>query len=97
MDIQNSTLSYNQSPEARAFYEFVTSREELIRQAHDFHRIPARTDIPTDMLPEWISSVEIKSIEIDWDRLSKEGPTWMQYWDENIKGRGAEYLAEHEE
>jgi iron(III) transport system substrate-binding protein len=84
------------SPEsARAFYEFVTSREELIRQAHDFHRIPARTDIPPDMLPDWIASVQIKSIDIDWDRLSNEGPKWMQYWDEHIKGRGAEYLAEH--
>jgi len=30
---------------------------------------------------------------LDWDRLAQEGPVWMQYWDENIKGRGAEYLA----
>jgi iron(III) transport system substrate-binding protein len=47
------------------------------------------------MLPDWIASVQIKSIDIDWDRLSNEGPKWMQYWDEHIKGRGAEYLAEH--
>ena len=80
--------------QARAFYEFVTSRDALIRQAHDFHRIPARTDIPPDSLPSWISAVEIKSMSLDWDRLSAEGPSWMQYWDENIKGRGAEYLAE---
>ena len=79
---------------AKEFYEFVTSRDALIRQAHEFHRIPARTDIEPELLPEWISSVEIKSIAIDWDRLSAEGPAWMQYWDENIKGRGAEYLAE---
>jgi len=85
----------SRSPESAVeFYEFVTSRDALIRQAHEFHRIPARTDIEAALLPEWISSVEIKSIEIDWDRLSAEGPTWMQYWDENIKGRGADYLAE---
>jgi len=35
---------------------------------------------------------EIREMEVDWERLSTEGPTWMQYWDENIKGRGAEYL-----
>lgn len=79
---------------ATEFYEFVTSRDALIRQAHEFHRIPARTDIEAVLLPEWISSVEINTMELDWDRLSVEGPTWMQYWDENIKGRGEEYLSE---
>lgn len=83
------------SPEsAKSFYEFVTSKEELVRQAHDFHRIPARTDIDPELLPEWISAVEIRTMEIDWDRLSAEGPEWMQFWDENIKGRGAQFLAE---
>jgi iron(III) transport system substrate-binding protein len=33
-------------------------------------------------------------MDLDWDRLSEEGPEWMQVWDEQIKGRGAEYLAE---
>jgi iron(III) transport system substrate-binding protein len=80
---------------AVSFYEYVTSREALVRQARDFHRIPARTDIEPHLLPEWIRSVDIKSIELDWDRLSNEGPAWMQHWDENIKGRGAEYLTEH--
>ena len=79
---------------ATKFYEFVTSRDALIRQAHEFHRIPARTDIEAAELPDWISSVEVKSIELDWNRLSAEGPTWMRYWDENIKGRGEEYLSQ---
>ncbi|MDX1530079.1 MAG: extracellular solute-binding protein, partial [Rhodothermales bacterium] len=79
---------------ARAFYEFVTSREALIDQARRFHRIPARTDVPRDSLPEWMR-VDIPVMEVDWDRLATEGPTWMQYWSEQIQGRGRRWLAEH--
>ena len=79
---------------AKEFYEFVTTREALIRQAHEFHRIPARSDIEPEQLPDWIRSVEVKAMDVDWDRLSVEGPGWMMYWDENIKGRGADYLKE---
>jgi iron(III) transport system substrate-binding protein len=34
-------------------------------------------------------------MEVDWVRLAEEGPTWMQFWDENIKGRGEKYLAQN--
>ncbi|MEM1269526.1 MAG: extracellular solute-binding protein [Bacteroidota bacterium] len=78
---------------AKQFYEFVTSKDALIRQANDFHRIPARTDIAPEDLPEWIRNADLRPMPMDWQRIAEEGPDWMQYWDENIKGRGAEYLA----
>ncbi len=81
--------------QAIEFYEFVTSREALLRQAKEFHRIPARTDIDPNLLPDWIRKVDIRPMELDWDQLTQEGATWMQYWDEQIKGRGAAYLQEH--
>ena len=77
---------------AKAFYEFVTSDSALVEQAHTFYRIPVRTDIGPERLPEWITRVDIQPMDLDWERLAEEGPTWMQYWDENIKGRGVEYL-----
>ena len=80
---------------ARAFIEFVTTREALMRQAVDFHRIPARTDIAASDLPDWMGEGTFTPMDLDWDRLSAEEATWMQVWDEQIKGRGAEYLAEH--
>ncbi len=79
---------------ARAFIEFVTTPDALVRQAADFHRIPARTDIPADRLPSWMGDDTYTPMDLDWDRLATEGPGWMQVWDEQIKGRGAEYLAE---
>lgn len=77
---------------ATQFYEFVTSDSALVDQAHEFYRIPVRTDIPDDALPEWITRADIRPLDIDWTRLAEEGPQWMRHWDEQIKGRGAEYL-----
>jgi iron(III) transport system substrate-binding protein len=77
---------------ARLFYEFVTSESALILQAHEYYRIPVRTDIPPESLPDWMAHAEIRAMEMDWDRLADEGPMWMEYWDENIRGRGERYL-----
>ncbi|NNF03380.1 MAG: extracellular solute-binding protein, partial [Rhodothermales bacterium] len=67
---------------ARLFYEHVTSDSALVDQANTYYRIPVRTDIDSTALPGWITSADIRAMDIDWQRLSDEGPTWMQYWDE---------------
>ena len=79
---------------ARQFVEFVTTRDALIRQAYDYHRIPARTDIPAERLPAWMTRGTFTPMDLDWARLADEEQTWMQTWNEQIKGRGAEFLAE---
>lgn len=71
---------------ARAFYEFATSKETLTRFAAEFNRLPARDDIPEDVLPEWMRQ-PIKPMEIDWTVLSTDGNEWMRHWDESIRGR----------
>jgi iron(III) transport system substrate-binding protein len=76
---------------ARAFYEFVTSDSALVQQAATYYRIPVRTDIDRNRLPDWMRT-EIRAMDVDWGRLETEGPGWMQFWDERIKGRGEEYL-----
>lgn len=75
---------------ARQFYEFVTSQEALIEQAHEFHRIPVRTDIPQGSLPDWMQQ-DIPAMEMDWDRLRRHESEWMRRWSEEIKGRGEVY------
>ena len=79
---------------ARDFYEFVTTGSALVDQANRFYRIPVRNDLDPALLPEWITSADIRAMDVDWERLTEEGSAWMQHWDEYIKGRGAEYLAE---
>ena len=81
---------------ARQFVDFVMTPEALLDQARRFHRIPARTDIPTDSLPGWMAA-GYTTLDLDWDRLARDSEEWMQVWDEQIKGRGTEYLAENPE
>ncbi|OUM94763.1 MAG: hypothetical protein BAA04_11505 [Firmicutes bacterium ZCTH02-B6] len=71
---------------AKAFYEFVMSKEVLTRFATEFNRMPARSDIPAELLPEWMRQ-SIKPMELDWEVLAEYGDQWMREWDENIRGR----------
>ena len=74
--------------QARAFYEFVTTRESLIRQAEAYGRIPARTDIPKQNLPAWISALDIVPMAVDWDSVAAHEREWMGTWDQRVKGSG---------
>jgi len=71
--------------EAKLYYEFVNSKENMIILAKEHYRIPARNDIPRDSLPEWIAETEIKPMNIDWQLFSEKSSEWMKYWEQNIK------------
>ena len=75
---------------ARLFLEFVGAAPAVIKAAREFHRLPARGDIPLDSLPPALRRVktEMKVEPVDWARLQRDGNTWMKYWDEHIRGRG---------
>jgi len=75
------------SESAKQFYEFVTSPESLILQAEKFYRIPARTDIPKDKLPQWIPDANYKAMTLDWELISEKESEWMKKWDSEIKGK----------
>jgi iron(III) transport system substrate-binding protein len=79
------------SPElARAFVEYVGSREASLEAARDFFRIPARTDLEPEALPEWIREAlpRIRPMETDPRVIRERTPEWMRYWDSNIRRRG---------
>lgn len=72
---------------AEAFYEWVTSEEQLVHQAERFHRIPARRDIAPGRLPAWMTEREIVAMEIDAARYAPlEGP-WMERFRREIQTR----------
>jgi iron(III) transport system substrate-binding protein len=72
--------------EARKFYEFVNTPENLIYAAHNYYRIPARTDLDRAQLPAWMNK-PFTRMAVDWDLLRKEGNEWLRYWDTEIRGR----------
>ncbi|MBI4455692.1 MAG: extracellular solute-binding protein [Acidobacteria bacterium] len=75
---------------ARRYYEFVTSTESLELAAQKYFRIPARTDIPLQRLPERIARArqQLRPMKLDWQVLERETPGWMRRWENEIKGSG---------
>lgn len=70
---------------AEAFYEFVNTPEATKLLAEEFYRIPTREDITE--LPDWITETEINPMDIDWEVFEENSDEWMDYWDNNIKGK----------
>jgi iron(III) transport system substrate-binding protein len=77
--------------QAKAFIEFVGSIEGQELAARDAFRLPARTDLPPEQLPEWAREVlaQLKPAEVDWSLIERHGQEWMATWDRTVRGRGA--------
>jgi iron(III) transport system substrate-binding protein len=78
--------------EAKAFIEFVGSVEGQELAARDAFRLPARTDLPAERLPQWAQDVlrELKPADVEWDLIAKHGQEWMATWDRTVRGKGGE-------
>ena len=55
--------------------------------AKDYYQIPAIQLSDADK-PDWLARLSIKEMKIDWDVLSQRQTEWMNYWSQNIKGKG---------
>ena len=76
--------------EAKKFIDWVGSQEALRLTAERAFRLPARTDIPPEELPQWAREAlaEIVRVEMDWQLLAEQGAKWMARWDREVRGRG---------
>lgn len=85
-------VSGSRNPEmAKAFVDFVGDTEALLEAAERFFRIPARSDVPPEDLPEWLREAlpRIVPMDVDPQALRERTPEWMRYWDDRIRRRGA--------
>ena len=75
---------------ARAFIEYVGSEAAQLLTAREVFRLPARIDLPSDQVPAWVAQVEREMVvaNMDWGLLSRDGPAWMSYWDQHVRGTG---------
>ena len=75
---------------ARAFVEFVGTAEMQLVAVREVFRLPARTDLPLDSLPQWARDVRttMKVADVDWTLLADQGPLWMRWWDQHVRGKG---------
>jgi iron(III) transport system substrate-binding protein len=76
--------------EARAFIDWVGTRETLLLTAREAFRLPARMDLPSGELPLWAQEAreQIIRADLDWVLVAKRGAEWMALWDREVRGRG---------
>ncbi len=77
--------------EAKLFIEWVGSRPAQELAAREAFRLPARTDLPAESLPEWARQVlkDLVPAEVDWDMVGKNSQDWMGIWDRTVRGKGS--------
>ena len=73
---------------AKKFYEFVTSEEALVQQAKAYAKMPARSDIPKDRLPEWMRNTVIDAMPIDWQQFAEKEAGWCARWEKEVYAEG---------
>jgi iron(III) transport system substrate-binding protein len=76
---------------AKLFHDFVNTPAQLILMARERNRLPARTDISVDQLPEWMRNLKLEPMKIDWSVLDKNLEKWIARWDSEIKGKGGQH------
>ncbi len=71
------------------YIEYVTSQEALAFAADSLTRIPVRTDIAEETLPDWVieARVGIKAIPLDHTLMADSLDVWMKAWDSVVRGR----------
>ncbi len=74
---------------AKEFVDYVGGEAAVVTAARRFYRLPARTDIPADSLPDRLRRARESIVPepVDWGLLEARLPRWMSYWDETIRGR----------
>ena len=83
----------SRNPEAaKAFIEWVGSREAQVMAVEQAFRLPSRTDLPAETLPQWAREAlaQLVTADVDWDLIEAEGAEWMNTWDREVRGQGAE-------
>jgi iron(III) transport system substrate-binding protein len=72
---------------ATDFENFILEPHLQAQLAKDYYQIPA-IRLPDTDKPEWLAKLDIKEMKIDWNLMSQKQTDWMNYWSQNIKGKG---------
>jgi iron(III) transport system substrate-binding protein len=73
--------------EAEKFEGFLLDPQLQLQLARDYYQIPA-VQVPDSQKPEWLTKLNLKEMPLDWDLLRQKQAEWMDYWAQNIKGKG---------
>jgi len=69
------------------FENFLLEPQLQAQLAKDYYQIPA-IRLPDGQKPEWLAKLDLKEMKIDWDLMGQKQTEWIDYWSQNIKGKG---------
>ncbi len=69
---------------AKKFYEFVTTPDALVKQAHDYSKVPVRDDLDESALPAWMVAQKIDALPIDWNKFAENEKRWCDRWADEV-------------
>ena len=72
------------SDAADAFLEFLLSEDTQKELSETYYQIPS---IAMTEEPAWLADLNLKEMEVDWERIGANETEWIGYWAENIKGK----------
>jgi len=72
---------------ATEFQNFLLEPQLQAQLSKDYYQIPAIRLEDADK-PDWLAKLNIKEMDLDWNVLSQKQTEWMNYWSQNIKGKG---------
>jgi len=70
---------------AQKFIEFLFDDKLRADLARDYFQIPA-VDIAEK--PEWLTKLNLKPMDVDWDVIAKHETEWINHWNAQIKNKG---------
>ena len=70
---------------ADLFLEFLMSPETQGTLAEERYQIPT---IELTSEPSWLAELNLKEMELDWDRIGENENDWIAHWASDIKGKG---------
>lgn len=75
---------------AKRFIEWAGSVQAQKLAAAEAFRLPARTDLPAEELPEWAREAldALVTADLDWKLIEEKGAEWMNRWDREVRGKG---------
>jgi iron(III) transport system substrate-binding protein len=72
---------------ATKFLELLFDTQVRAELANKYFQIPT---VPMDKAqqPAWMKDLDLKPLDLQWDVMAANEKTWIEYWDQNIKGKG---------
>jgi iron(III) transport system substrate-binding protein len=72
---------------AELFLNFLFEPAIRTELADKYYQIPT-VPLQGGRSPQWLREITMKPMDLPWDLMAEKEREWIEYWDQNIKGKG---------